>query len=187
MFSRTNSASRNFMLSAAIWIVLGVLMGLTLALQFVFPDLFRGVSWLVFSRLRQAHTNTVMFAFLSGGMMGLWLYIIPQLTGRRIWSEMLGNICVILWNGFVLIGVIGLLNAQSQSREYAEMVWVVDVGVMLVLLMNLFNIYKTIANRVEKKLYVSVWYIAGSLLWMPMLYFIGNVMWNPPTGRTYRN
>ena len=59
-------------------------MGLTLALQFVFPDLFQGVPWLVFSRLRQAHTNTVMFALLSKGMMGLWLYIVPQLTSSRL-------------------------------------------------------------------------------------------------------
>lgn len=182
MFNKPNSASRNFMLAAALWIVLGVLMGLVLALQFVFPDIFRGIPWLVFSRLRQAHTNTVLFAFLSGGMMGLWLYIVPQLTGRRLWSELLGNICVILWNVFVAIGVIGLLNAQSQSREYAEMIWIVDVGVMVVLLLNMFNIYKTIANRIEQKLYVSLWYISGTLIWMPMLYFIGNVMWSPMSG-----
>jgi cbb3-type cytochrome c oxidase subunit I len=182
MFSRQNSASRNFMLVAAFWILLGVLMGLTLALEFVFPDMFRGVPWLVFSRLRQAHTNTVMFAFLSGGMMGLWLYIVPQLTGRRLWSEVLGNICVLLWNIFLVIGIVGLLNAQSQSREYAEMIWIVDIGVMVVLLLNLLNVYMTIGNRVEQKLYVSLWYISGSLIWMPMLYFIGNVMWNPPTG-----
>ncbi|MCA9934528.1 MAG: cbb3-type cytochrome c oxidase subunit I, partial [Anaerolineales bacterium] len=91
MFKKENSASSYFMLSAAIWLVIGVSMGLILALQFVFPDLFRGVSWLVFSRLRQAHTNTVMFAWLSGGMMGLWLYIVPRLTGRKLWSEPLGN------------------------------------------------------------------------------------------------
>jgi len=65
MFSKQNSASVNFMLTAAVWLVVGVLMGLTLALEFVFPDLFRGVPWLVFSRLRQAHTNTVMFAFCA--------------------------------------------------------------------------------------------------------------------------
>jgi cbb3-type cytochrome c oxidase subunit I len=182
MFNRPGSASRNFMLTAAAWIVFGVLMGLILALEFVFPDMFRGVPWLVFSRLRQAHTNTVMFAFLSGGMMGLWLYIVPQLTGRRLWSEVLGNICVLLWNAFLLVGIVGLLNAWSQSREYAEMIWIVDVGVMVVLILNLFNLYMTIGNRVEQKLYVSLWYISGTLIWMPMLYFIGNVMWNPGTG-----
>lgn len=182
MFTKENSASRNFLISATLWVVLGVLMGLTLALQFVFPDLFRGVSVLVFSRLRQEHTNTVLFAFLSGGMMGLWLYIVPQLTGRKLWSEPLGNLTMILWNLAVAVGVIGIALAYSQSREYAEMIWAVDIGVVITLILNLINIYMTIGHRVEKKLYVSLWYITGTVMWFPMLYFIGNVMWNPPTG-----
>jgi len=157
-------------------------MGLSLALEFVFPDIFAGVSWLVFSRLRQAHVNTVMFAWLSGAMMGLWLYIVPKLTGRKLWSEVLGNICVALWNLALLIGVVGILKAYTQSREYAEMIWPMDVAVMLVLALNLINIYMTIGHRVESKLYASLWYIIGSVMWMPLLYFIGNVMWNPPTG-----
>jgi cbb3-type cytochrome c oxidase subunit I len=182
MFKKENSASVNFMLTAAIWLVVGTSMGLILALEFVFPDLFHGVPWLVFSRLRQAHTNTVMFAFLSGGMMGLWLYIVPRLTARRLWSERLGNLTMFLWNVAVLVGIVGLLTAHSQSREYAEFIWAVDVGVMIVLVLNLINLYMTIAHRVESKLYVSLWYISGTLIWMPMLYFYGNVMWNPPTG-----
>jgi cbb3-type cytochrome c oxidase subunit I len=182
MFNKQNSASLNFMLTAGAWLVVGTLMGLVLALEFVFPDLFHGVPWLVFSRLRQAHTNTVMFAFLSGGMMGLWLYIVPRLTGRRLWSERLGNLTMLLWNAAVAVGIAGLLAAMSQSREYAEFIWPVDVAVMVVLALNLVNLYMTIAHRVEPKMYVSLWYISGSLIWMPLLYFIGNVMWNPPTG-----
>ncbi len=182
MFTKENSASRNFMLVAACWFILGVLMGLILALQFVFPDLFRGVAWLVFGRLRQAHTNTVMFAWLSGGMMGLWLYIVPQLTGRRLWSEVLGNVTMVLWNLALVVGIVGLLSAHTQSREYAELTWGIDVAVMIALILNMINIYMTVIHRVEPKLYVSMWYIIGSLVWMPCLYFIGNVMWNPPTG-----
>jgi cbb3-type cytochrome c oxidase subunit I len=182
MLSKKNSASANFMLIATFWLIIGVLMGLTLALQFVFPDLFRGIPWLVFSRLRQAHTNTVMFAWLSGAMMGVWLFIVPRLTGRQLWSETLGNICVILWNITVFLGIGGILLAYTQSREYAEFIWVIDVAVMVVLILNLANLYMTIANRTEPKLYVSLWYISATLIWMPMLYFIGNVMWNPATG-----
>lgn len=182
MFKKENSASRNFLICAALWVVLGVLMGLILALQFVFPDLFRGIPVLVFSRLRQEHTNTVLFAFLSGGMMGLWLYVVPQLTGRKLWSEPLGNLTMILWNLAVAAGVVGIALALTQSREYAEMIWVVDIGVVIVLILNMINIYMTIGHRVEKKLYVSLWYITGTVMWFPMLYFIGNVMWNPPTG-----
>ncbi|MFN2292356.1 MAG: cbb3-type cytochrome c oxidase subunit I [Anaerolineae bacterium] len=182
MFRKDNSASLAFMFSAAVWVILGVLMGLTLALQFVFPDLFRGVPWLVFSRLRQAHVNTVLFAWLSGAMMGTWLYIVPRLTGRKLWSEPLGNATAILWNLAVLIGIAGLLTAHTQSREYAEMIWAVDIGVVIVLLLNMTNILMTIRHRTEPKLYVSLWYITGTVMWFPMLYFIGNVMWNPPTG-----
>jgi cbb3-type cytochrome c oxidase subunit I len=182
MFRKENSASVNFMLSAAVWVILGVLMGLTLALQFVFPDLFRGIPWLVFSRLRQAHVNTVLFAWLSGAMMGMWLYIVPQLTGRRLWSEPLGNLTAILWNLALLVGIIGLLTAHTQSREYAELIFGIDVAVIVVLLLNMSNILMTIRHRTEPKLYVSLWYITGTVMWFPLLYFIGNVMWNPPTG-----
>jgi cbb3-type cytochrome c oxidase subunit I len=182
MFRKENSASVSFMLSAAVWVILGVLMGLTLALQFVFPDLFRGIPWLVFSRLRQAHVNTVLFAWLSGAMMGMWLYIVPQLTGRRLWSEPLGHLTAVLWNLALLAGIIGLLTAHTQSREYAELIFGIDVAVIVVLLLNMSNILMTIRHRTEPKLYVSLWYITGTVMWFPMLYFIGNVMWNPPTG-----
>ncbi len=182
MFTKPNSASANFMLSATAWLVLGVLMGLLLALELVFPDIARGVPWLVFGRMRQAHTSTVMFAFLSAGMMGIWLYIVPRLTGRQLWSEVLGNVCVALWNAALLVGVAALLDGYTQSREYAELIWGVDVAVMAVLILNMVNIYMTVSHRTEPKFYVSMWYIIGSVIWMPMLYFIGNVMWNPPTG-----
>jgi cbb3-type cytochrome c oxidase subunit I len=182
MFRKENSASASFLLAASLWLVFGVLMGLILAIQFVFPNFLRGVSWLVFSRLRQAHVNTVLFAWLSGGMMGIWLYIVPQLTGRKLWSEPLGNLTALLWNVAIVFGVIQLLRAETQSREYAELIWPVDIAVMVVLALNLINIYVTIAHRVERKLYVSLWYVTGTVIWFPLLYFIGNVMWNPPTG-----
>jgi cbb3-type cytochrome oxidase subunit 1 len=122
-YRRDDSAARTFMFGSAILIVLGVTEGLILALEFVFPDLFRGIPFLVFGRLRQGHTNTVMFAFLSMGMMGVWYYIVSRLTGRRLWSETLGNIAAILWGVAVLAGTILLLLGSSQGREYAEMVY----------------------------------------------------------------
>ncbi len=181
-FRTDYSATTTWLITAAVWIVIGSTFGLILALEFVFPDLFRGFPYLVFGRLRQAHTNTVMFAFLSTGMMGIFYYLVPRLTGRRLWSEPLGNISAILWNIAMLWGILDLLNGVTQSREYAEFVWGIDIAAMVVFILNLINLYMTIINRVEPKLYVSLWYITGTLIWMPMLYFIGNVMWNPPTG-----
>jgi cbb3-type cytochrome c oxidase subunit I len=181
-WDRENSGAANFMLSAAGWLVIGTLMGLVLAIEFVFPDFAHGIPWLVFGRLRQAHVNTVLFAWLSGAMMGMWLYIVPKLTGRRIWSERLGNLCSVLWNLALAGGIVGIMLAYTQSREYAELIWPIDIAVMAVLILNMINIYMTVRHRVEPKLYASMWYIIGTVMWFPMLYFIGNVMWNPPTG-----
>jgi cbb3-type cytochrome c oxidase subunit I len=168
--------------SSAVWIIIGGAMGLTLALEFVFPDIFRGVPWLVFSRLRSAHVNTVLFGVLSSGMLGAIFYIVPRLTGRQLWSERLARFTVWFWNATVAAGVLGILTAHSQGREYAEFIWIIDCAVVAGLVLVTVNIYATIHHRVERKLYVSLWYIIGTLVWMPLLYIIGNVMWNPPYG-----
>ena len=181
-FKRDNSAATSFLVSAAVWLVIGTVFGLILTIEYLFPDFARGIPWLVFGRLRQAHTNTVLFAWLSGAMMGCWLYIVPRLTGRKIYSEFLGHFSSIAWNVALLFGIAAILNGQSQSREYAELIWIVDVAVMIVLLTNGFNILMTIGHRVEPKLYVSLWYIIATVVLFPILYFIGNVMWAPPTG-----
>ncbi len=179
---RDDSASLNFILSAVFWLIIGVSMGLVLAIEFVFPDVFKGSAILEFGRLRQAHVNTVLFAWLSGGMMGLWLYVVPRLTGRKIWSELLGNLCAIGWNIALLVGIVGLLLGYTQSREYAELIWYVDLAVIAVLVGNAVNILMTIAHRVEPKLFASLWYIMATVILFPLVYFIGNAMWMPPTG-----
>ncbi len=182
MFTRDDTASLVWFLGAIILLVLGITEGLIMVFQFVFPDFLQGIPWLVFGRIRQSHTNTVMFAFLSMGQMGFWYFVVPRLTARKIWSETLGVIAALLWGIAVLVGVIGELFGFSQGREYAEMVYGVDVAVIIVCILNLINMFMTISRRVEQKLYAVLWYIIGALMWFPMLYFIGNVMWNPPSG-----
>ena len=90
LVKRDNAAATTFIVSAAVWLVIGTVFGLLLTIEFVFPDFAKGVAQLVFPRLREAHVNTVLFAWLSGAMMGIWLYIVPRLTGRKIYSEALG-------------------------------------------------------------------------------------------------
>ena len=182
VFRRDDAASISWFLWATVLIVLGVTEGLIMVFQFVFPDFLNGIPWLVFGRIRQSHTNTVMFAFLSMGQIGFWYFVIPRLVGRKLWSETLGVIAAFAWGITVTVGVILELFAYSQGREYAEMVYGCDVGIIAVCILNIINLFMTISKRVEQKLYAAVWYITGALMWFPLLYFIGNVMWNPPSG-----
>ena len=89
-----------------------------------------------------------------------------------------------LWNIALAIGLGGLLVGWTQAREYAELAWPIDIGVLVLLLLTTFNVLMTISRREGEDLYVSLWYIMGSLIWFPIVYAVGNVVWGPPTAWT---
>lgn len=182
MFDRRDSTARNMAMSAVVWLVLAVSLGLVQALEFIAPDIFQGIPWLVFPRIRQVHVNGLAFGWLSMAMVAGWYYIVPRLTRSDIHSERLGNVVMVLWNVALAAGLIGLLLGYTQAREYAELAWPVDIAIMAVLLLTAYNLLRTIAARKAEHLYVSLWYVMGSLIWFPIVYAIGNVIWAPPTG-----
>ena len=170
------------MVSAICWLVVAITLGIIMAIEFIAPDFAAGISWLVFPRLRQFHVNGLAFGWLSMAMIGGWYYILPRMTKTKVYSETLGIAVGVLWNIALAVGVVGLLVGWTQAREYAELAWPIDIGIMVLLLLTAFNVFMTIARREEKDLYVSLWYIMGSLIWFPIVFAIGNVIWAPPTG-----
>jgi cytochrome c oxidase cbb3-type subunit I len=177
--SSEGSASRNFLYSAIFWLTFADFVGLIAAMEMISPDFLAGIPWLVFGRMRQMHVNGVLFLWLSMAQVGAFLYIVPRLCGVKLWSETLGNITMVLWNMMGIGAYLTLSNGLTQAREYAELIWPLDVMVMVALLLTGYNIFRTIMSRKEKKIFVSLWYIMGTMIWMPMLYFVGNVMWQP--------
>jgi cytochrome c oxidase cbb3-type subunit I/II len=182
MAQHRDDTARLMVYSAIFWLVLAITLGLIQALEFIAPDFLAGISWLVFPRIRQAHVNGLAFGWLSMAMVAGWYYIVPRLTKTEIYSEKLGIFIAWAWNLALAVGVVGLTLGWTQAREYAELAWPVDIAIMVVLLLTAFNLFKTIGKREEPSLYVSLWYVMGTLLWFPIVYAIGNVIWAPPTG-----
>jgi cbb3-type cytochrome c oxidase subunit I len=176
--------AKAFMLSAIVWLVIAITLGFIQAIEFIAPDFAAGIPWLVFPRIRQVHVNGLALGWLSMAMIGGWYYIVPRLTKSKLHSERLGLVTMWLWNIALMIGLIGLLAGFTQAREYAELAWPVDIGVLLVLLLTGYNLLMTIAKREEKDLYVSLWYVIGSLIWFPIVFAIGNVVWGLPESWT---
>ena len=75
-----------------------------------------------------------------------------------------------------------IMSGDTQAREYAEMPWPVDIVILITLILIGITVLGTIMKRRERKLYVSLWFFAGIAFWFPIVYFIGNVVWNPPSG-----
>lgn len=180
------SASRNFIVSALFWIVIGVAAGFLASLQFSFPDsLLGGGALLSFGRIRAVHINDILIGWLSMAYVGCFFYIFPNLMKRQgIWSERLGNITCVAWNLVLVWGTVSLLMGDTEGREYAELagtvylfgqsVQLIDWAVLLAILLMGVNLWMTVATGTEKKWYVSIWYILGSCFWFPILYIIGN-------------
>jgi len=175
-------AAKTYLVSAIVWLALAITLGLLQAIEFVAPDFGAGIPWLVFPRMRQAHVNGLAFGWLSLAMVGGWYYIVPRLTKTKLYSETLGVVVAYAWNVALAVGVTGLFMGWTQAREYAELAWPIDIGIVILLLATAFNLFMTIARREEKGLYVSLWYIMGTLIWFPIVFSIGNVIWAPPTG-----
>jgi cytochrome c oxidase cbb3-type subunit I/II len=169
-------------LLAVLWFAFFTTFGFLVAIKFFFPTFIGDVSWFTFGVIRPAHVNGVLFGFLSSGLLGAMLYIVPRLCAVKMYRPKLALATPILWNGALLAGVIWILLGGSQGREYAELPWAIDVAILITLILLAVIVIGTMINRKEKKLYVSTWYYAGTMLWFPIVYFIGNVMWHPATG-----
>ncbi len=173
---------KGFFISSAAWMVVGTLAGFIGAIELVAPDLLGNIPWLVFGRIRQVHTNVVMFAFVGSGLLGTIHYLVPTLVRTPLYSERLGKVSLWLWNLAIAAGAITLSMGWTQNREYAEMIWPIDIGVLIVLALTFHNLFQTVKRRKENLLYVSVWYIFGGLIFTFLTYFFGNAVWNPDTG-----
>jgi cytochrome c oxidase cbb3-type subunit I len=182
LVNRSNSAALAFIVAGAFWFVYATLEGLVTAIHLVSPEFFNNMAFFVFGRARPVHVNTIVYGFIVSTLLGCALYYVPALLKVRLWSEKLGWVSFLFWHAAVVSGPICFAMGITQGREYAEYTWPFDVCIMMALLTLIFNAVMTVVTRVEKSLYVSVWYVFGTLLWTAGVYPIGNVMWHPATG-----
>jgi len=170
---RPGSASRNFLLSALWWSLLGMGAGLVGAAEFAMPDMMKNVPQLSFPHMRMWHVNAVAIGWLSMGYVGSMFHMVPTLCKTKLYSERLGNFTMWVWN-IVMVGALcTLVNGNTEGREYAELGAVLDGLVVVGLLSVAGNLYATMLTRKVQKLYVSLWYFLGSLFWFPLVYIIG--------------
>jgi cytochrome c oxidase cbb3-type subunit I/II len=180
-----NSITKYWLYGALLWFPIFTIFGLIMAIKFFVPTFLVDSAFDTFGRIRPAHVNGLLFGFLSSGLIGASYYVLPRLAKVSVYKPNIGKLAAILWNVGVLAGVLLIIGGNTQAREYAEMPWVVDVAIMVTLILIGVNFLGTILKRRERKLYVSLWFFAGIVLWFPIVYFIGNVMWNPPSGALF--
>src|SRR5258707_12420813 len=175
-----DGAAKHWLISSIFWLTVVDLFGLVLAMEFVSPEVFGGISWLTFSRIRPSHVNGVILPWLTMMYFGALFYMLPRLVGTRgMWTERLGVITAWAWNIMFLAGVIFLLTGHSQGREYGEFIWPVDIALLVILSLNIVNILATVSIRPIRPVYVSGWVFIASPSWPALGHPICNSIWSP--------
>jgi cbb3-type cytochrome c oxidase subunit I len=180
VYEHEDRAARVWLASSVFWFVVVTTFGMIIAIELVVPEVFKGVSWLVFSRARPVHVEGVVYAWLSMMYWGAITYFTPRLLGTKgLWSERLGVILAYVWNGAIIAGFIAILTGHSQGREWAEFPWPVDVVLIIVFILLIFNTLMTVNIRHVRPLYVSMWWAIAAPIWVACSIFIENVVWKP--------
>ncbi len=170
-----DKSARWFLYSSILFFLITITIGLIMAIKYIYPEFLGGIAALSFGRIRAIHTNGVLFGWLLAANMGLAYYVVPRLCGTKLFSEKLGMATLYIWVFVVLAAVVTLGMGDTQAREYLELnIWL-DLLVTVAWVLFAINIFVTIAKRKYEQMYVSLWYIMGTIFWTAILWIVGNL------------
>ncbi len=174
-FQYDDKISRQFFWATLIWGFIGMLVGLLLAFQMIDWRLNFGLEWFTFGRLRPLHTNAVVFAFAANGFFLACYYSTQRLLKTRMFSDLMSQIHFWGWQLIILAAAIAFPLGLTQGREYAELIWPIDIAVALIWVIFAVNFFMTIKIRRERHIYVALWFYIASILAIAMLHIVNNL------------
>ncbi len=174
-FSYDNKIVRNFAYATVIFGVIGMLVGILAALQLVFPAMNLGFAETTYGRIRPLHTNAVIFAFVGNGIFTGVYYSLQRLLKARMFSDLLSNIHFWGWQLIILSAAISLPLGLTSSKEYAELIWPIDLAIAVVWIVFGINMFGTILKRREHHLYVAIWFYIATWITVTVLHVFNNI------------
>src|SRR5690554_3899782 len=174
-FYYDNKIVKKFLYATIVFGVIGMGVGLLLALLFIFPNLTDGISWLSFGRLRPLHTNAVVFAFVGNAIFAGVYYSLQRLLKARMYSDFLSNLNFWGWQLVIISAVITLPLGYTSSKEYAELEWPIDILLTIVWVAFGINMIMTLLRRRERHLYVAIWFYLGTFVTVAVLHIFNSL------------
>jgi len=164
-----------FSVASVIYLVVGTMIGVYIASELAWPVLNFDIPYLTFGRLRPLHTNVVIFAFGGCALMATAFYSVQRTCGVKLWSNKLAWFTFWGWNLIMVSAVITLPLGITQSKEYAELEWPIDIAIAVVWVAYTVNFVMTIANRKSSHIYVSNWFFLGMMIMITYLHVVNSL------------
>lgn len=165
---------RQFSIMATVWGVVGMLVGVIIAAQLVWPELNLGLPWTSFGRLRPLHTNAVIFAFGGCALFATSYYVVQRTCQTKLFMPKLASFTFWGWQLVILAAAVSLPLGFTQSKEYAELEWPIDLLIAVVWVSYAIVFFGTIAKRKVKHIYVANWFFGAFILTVALLHIVNS-------------
>jgi cytochrome c oxidase cbb3-type subunit I/II len=174
-FYYDNKIVRNFAYATILWGVVGMLVGLVIALQLAFPVFNFKLAFLTYGRIRPIHTNAIIFAFVGNAIFTGVYYSMQRLLKTRMYSTFLSYLHFWGWQLIIVLAAVTLALGFTMSKEYAELEWPIDILIAVIWLTFGFNMFGTIAKRRVQHLYVAIWFYLASFIAVTVLHVVNSI------------
>ncbi len=173
-FYYDNKIVKAFLIASVAFGIVGMLAGLTAAIQLYLPAANFNLPYTTFGRMRPLHTNAIIFAFVGNGMFAGIYYSTPRLTKSAMFSKALSWIHFWGWQLIIVAAAITLPLGMNTSKEYAELEWPIDIAIAVVWVIFTINLIGTIVKRRERHMYVALWFYIATAVTIALLHVVNS-------------
>jgi cytochrome c oxidase cbb3-type subunit 1 len=165
---------RQFAIMTVVWGIVGMLVGVIVAAQFIWPDLTFGIPFLSFGRLRPLHTNAVIFAFGGCALFATSYYVVQRTCHTRLFSDALAGFTFWGWQLIIVLAAITLPLGITTGKEYAELEWPIDILIAVVWVAYAIVFFGTLWKRKTSHIYVANWFFGAFILTVAILHIVNS-------------
>ncbi len=166
---------KQFTVMTVIWGIVGMLVGVIIASQLYWPSLNFGIEWLSFGRLRPLHTNAVIFAFGGCALFGTSLFVVQRTCHVRLLSDKLASFVFWGYQAVIVLAAITLPLGLTQGKEYAELIWPIDILLAVVWVSYAVLFFGTIMQRKVPHIYVANWFYGAFIITVAVLHIVNSL------------
>jgi len=170
---------------AALWLVLGLLLGLAAAMSFHKPDMFANCACLTYGHAQAAANDLILYGFVIPAALGVILWIFARLSQAPLALPIVPVVAANIWHVGVLLGTIGILSGHSTGYAWLEYPRPAACLLFAAFMLIAVSAAATMGSRVEREMYPSHWFLFAALLWFAWSYSTANlflVSGHPPRG-----
>ena len=165
---------RQFAVMTVVWGIVGMLVGVLIAAQLVWPALNFDIPWLTYGRLRPLHTNAVIFAFGGCALFATSYYVVQRTCHVRLFSDRLAAFTFWGWQSVIVLAAITLPLGITTTKEYAELEWPIDLLITVVWVVYAVVFFGTILQRRIQHIYVANWFYGAFIIAVAMLHVVNS-------------